>query len=744
MWSKIAPLVDSISGLRCAKRAGRSQCTPDVEASASAFVEAVREGNAAGVAVMLQREEALVSSPGILHLAVNTANVDVLRLMLEHCVPLETTSSTGATALHVAAAHGETTMAQLLLDKSANANATTVKQQTPLMMAVGLGMEAAAALLLERRASLAQRSADGETVLSVAASRSSENMMKLLLLHGALSAEASGGGQPALTAAAEAGNATAVQLLLQSQADTEAQSTSEGTTALHVASKKGHSKVVSLLISNRASLNAVTASNCYTPLHYAAFTGSTEVAGALLEAAAAVDTLVGISGETALHLAAMHGHAGVSARLLQSGAMLEAENTSGLTPLLLAIMHDSAGNVAKLLLESSANVHAAWRLMSSTLHEAAMRGAENTVKLLLDRKADLNLPDAHGDRPLHCAASQGHVGTAKLLLDSGAAVDQLNDFGLTALHAGAFNDCLDVIKLLLEYRSAPASTDNFGDTPAQVAQSESAMRILLREQGLQGVELEAKLNECLEVLRDEMEHWHRQICTPAGLSASWGAAAQKTLTPLERQLLLHGDITGVKPAALVRELARARRSLTFDRRVRSMLCYGEEGLLKASQVLGSDACRRLCEEVDEKASLRGGRTDQMPEFTLHLSRVELEALIGTDLVHQLWKLARDYRRMAQLPGMDEDPKEMEIFLRKYSAGTRPWIKMHADIATVTANVALSDERGQSGGRLLGFIAGKIHPIERSAGDVTIHSSSLLHGVTRMQEGLRYTLIIFFQ
>eukprot|EP00439_Symbiodinium_sp_Y106_P005301 s5775_g1.t1 len=35
-------------------------------------------------------------------------------------------------------------------------------------------------------------------------------------------------------------------------------------------------------------------------------------------------------------------------------------------------------------------------------------------------------------------------------------------------------------------------------------------------------------------------------------------------------------------------------------------------------------------------------------------------------------------------------------------------------------------------------------MQRRAGDVTVHSSSLLHGVTRMASGERYTLILFFQ
>ena len=70
--------------------------------------------------------------------------------------------------------------------------------------------------------------------------------------------------------------------------------------------------------------------------------------------------------------------------------------------------------------------------------------------------------------------------------------------------------------------------------------------------------------------------------------------------------------------------------------------------------------------------------------------------------------------------------------------------MHADVAAVTINVALSSEVDASGGRLLGVFNGAVRAIERRAGDATVHSSSLLHGVSRMTTGERYTLILFFE
>ena len=49
-----------------------------------------------------------------------------------------------------------------------------------------------------------------------------------------------------------------------------------------------------------------------------------------------------------------------------------------------------------------------------------------------------------------------------------------------------------------------------------------------------------------------------------------------------------------------------------------------------------------------------------------------------------------------------------------------------------------------GGRLLGLIDGCVRAIERAEGEATVHPSCLLHGVSRMTAGVRYSLIIFWK
>ena len=58
-------------------------------------------------------------------------------------------------------------------------------------------------------------------------------------------------------------------------------------------------------------------------------------------------------------------------------------------------------------------------------------------------------------------------------------------------------------------------------------------------------------------------------------------------------------------------------------------------------------------------------------------------------------------------------------------------------------MALSSDEAHSGGRLLGVFNGRVQQVVRGEGEATVHSSKLLHGVTKMTSGTRYSLILFF-
>ena len=93
------------------------------------------------------------------------------------------------------------------------------------------------------------------------------------------------------------------------------------------------------------------------------------------------------------------------------------------------------------------------------------------------------------------------------------------------------------------------------------------------------------------------------------------------------------------------------------------------------------------------------------------------------------------------------PPLLSAAVRRYSpdasAHDQPWTSFHFDAAGTTVNVALSPRGSHEGGDLVVVFDGSVHAIGRGEGEATAHSSSLLHGVTRITKGVRYSLILFF-
>lgn len=129
--------------------------------------------------------------------------------------------------------------------------------------------------------------------------------------------------------------------------------------------------------------------------------------------------------------------------------------------------------------------------------------------------------------------------------------------------------------------------------------------------------------------------------------------------------------------------------------------------------------------------------DALPDHQLDLSTDRLVALIGADAVNAVLALPSRIGDCGPL-------SIREIFVRRYScAPSRPWLPFHGDRARTTANISLSDPESHTGGCLLAAIDGAIVAIPRAEGQATVHNSALLHGVSKLTSGSRYSLLIFF-
>ena len=168
-------------------------------------------------------------------------------------------------------------------------------------------------------------------------------------------------------------------------------------------------------------------------------------------------------------------------------------------------------------------------------------------------------------------------------------------------------------------------------------------------------------------------------------------------------------------------------------------------------------CCALRRAVDARRSVFPDSVDRMPEHQVDISREELEVYIGKPTVAKLWRLPRRLasQRESGVPGETSDlapanrwtnpePRwRVELFVRRYSRATRPLLNFHRDACAVTVNVALSADEAHTGGRLLAVLDDEVQLIVRDEGEATVHPSDVLHAVTAVEAGVRYSLLLFF-
>lgn len=82
----------------------------------------------------------------------------------------------------------------------------------------------------------------------------------------------------------------------------------------------------------------------------------------------------------------------------------------------------------------------------------------------------------------------------------------------------------------------------------------------------------------------------------------------------------------------------------------------------------------------------------------------------------------------------------EIVIRRCFAHGK-FINFHTDFSRKTLQVALNNDTEYEGGRLVYLTEGKVHTPERKAGSITIHENDIVHGVTKLESGIRYSLFL---
>jgi len=160
-------------------------------------------------------------------------------------------------------------------------------------------------------------------------------------------------------------------------------------------------------------------------------------------------------------------------------------------------------------------------------------------------------------------------------------------------------------------------------------------------------------------------------------------------------------------------------------------------------VLDAGQCEMLCRFAEaHMTSVVPDTVDDLPEYQVNLSIEGLTALLGGDRVAAVLKLPEALGAPAGRAAADLYER-IDIFLRIYSPDTRPYIAFHSDTCSYTVNVALNDEGSFEGGALLALNGSGLEAPSRGKGTALLHAGNLVHGVTKIERGTRYSLILFF-
>jgi hypothetical protein len=255
---------------------------------------------------------------------------------------------------------------------------------------------------------------------------------------------------------------------------------------------------------------------------------------------------------------------------------------------------------------------------------------------------------------------------------------------------------------------------------------------------------------------------------PAEFPAEFAAYAAQKMNPLHRQLIVENAAPGsIDGRLLLDDLAR---EFSNAESIDAFMKAGQSSHLQVfcmENSLSPASCAALRKVVDTDAlSTVPDSVDSLPEHQKLLPATEaremLEELIGAREAQKLFRLPQDFHRAETLHRQreeketgttsDDDDEAMrwppvfslkEAFIRRYSSDSRPFNPFHQDKSHLTVNVALSSSEDHRGGRLLVVLNSEVQALDRAEGEATLHGSDLIHGVSAMTSGVRYSLLLFF-
>ncbi|MFC1781263.1 ankyrin repeat domain-containing protein [Planctomycetota bacterium] len=397
----------------------------------------------------------------ILHLAARAGLIDIVQILIDREVPLDTLSAYG-TPLHEAAMGGHKDIVELLLSEGIPIDSADRSGRTPLYRAIYKNHVDIVQLLIDKGTDV-NPSGYSDTPLYIASINGYAELANLLRQNGA---------KMTMREAVTLSDVDEVKNLVSQGADINEES-ALSTNNLHIAARNGNREIVELLIDEGADVNAKTSYNI-TPLHYAVENGHKEIVELLLANGADLsikrNTLIS-SGFTALHDAVDLGQIDIVELLIAGGADVNVLTDSDVSPLYIAELKDYE-EIANLLRKNGAED------ISPTLYGAFENGDIEQIKLLISQGADINVKINRGQTLLHMASERGDKEIAELLIENGADINAKNNAGGSSLHSAVMSGHKNIVELFIEAGADVNIISNSGDTPLDIAQGRGQNEIV--------------------------------------------------------------------------------------------------------------------------------------------------------------------------------------------------------------------------------------------------------------------------
>ncbi len=166
-------------------------------------------------------------------------------------------------------------------------------------------------------------------------------------------------------------------------------------------------------------------------------------------------------------------------------------------------------------------------------------------------------------------------------------------------------------------------------------------------------------------------------------------------------------------------------------------------MIEGISVLNDEQCAILRNHIcNHITSVVPDSVDDLPEYQVNINSEQLTELLDENTTNKLLNLPKYLHQQTKLR-TGHEKLQLNMFLRMYSPTTRSYIAFHSDICRYTSVIALNNQDDFHGGRFVMLADNQLQFIPWQTGKALLHSGNLIHGVSRLTKGVRYSLVLFY-